>query len=102
MRVMLEPGDATRYTFLVEESGDKNYLFVAGAPRFDLYKYNKGAVLAFYKKYPTFTVDLSDLEFLDDDYIQYMSEHSKCNPWTARAAIMAMKEYMDREVNNFE
>lgn len=102
MRIVLEPGDGTRYTFLVEQSGDKDYLFVAGAPRFDLYKYNKDAVLAFYKKYPTFTVDLTDLEFLNDDYIQYMSEHSKCNVWTARAALMAMKKFIEIEKNNYE
>lgn len=102
MRIELEPGDATRYVFLIEESGDKDYLFVAGAPRFDLYEYNKNDVAAFYKKHPTFTVDLSNLEFLDDGYIQYMVQHSNCNPWTARAAIIAMKKFIEIEKNNYE
>ena len=56
---------------------------------------------AFYKKYPAFATDLSNVEYLDDDYIQYMAGHSKCNPWIARAAIMAMNEYIIKEKNNY-
>ena len=102
MRIVLEPGDAPRYTFLVEESGDKNYLLVAGSPRFDLYEYDKNSVLHFYKQYPMIESDLLDFDWQADPYISYIIEHSKCNTWTARAALIAAKRFMELEENNYE
>lgn len=102
MRVVLEPGDGTRYAFLVESGANKEYLWIAGSPRFDLYEYDRNSMLAFFRRYPNTTADLLDLGWMEDSYIQYIADHSKCNVWTARAALMAMKRYMDTEKNNYE
>lgn len=97
MRIVLEPGDGTRYAFLVEQSADKRYLWVAGTPRFDLYEYDINSMLAFFRHYPNTAADLLDLNWMEDSYIQYIVDHSKCNVWTARAALMAMRQYVEQQ-----
>lgn len=102
MHIVLEPGDMTKYTFLIEPSPNKGYLFVSGSPRFDLYEYRYELVEEFYARRLGFEEDLTDLDFMDDNFVLYIVHHSNCNPWTARAAIIAMKRFADLEKNNYE
>lgn len=101
MHIVLEPGDMTKYHFLVENSEIPHVLYVAGEPRFDLYPYDTDEVNRIYKMYSDF-LDSTQDTFMADPFIHYICKHSNCSPWTARAAIMAMKNFMDLEKNNYE
>ena len=94
MRIILEPGDMTRYEFLIEKGWGET-LIIAGCPRFDLYAYSEADVFQLYSLFP----DLEDREASHDSLFssgifQYIIGHSNCNPWTARAAVIAMKKFI--------
>lgn len=101
--ILSEPGDATRYEFVVSTLPDRNdALFIAsvargqGCPRFVGYTYNIDSLLAFRKDWAeVFDQDgtgryRDTVRRLDSHHlIGYAASHSDANPWTALAALMA-------------
>lgn len=75
--VIIEPGDKTRYEFIMYEQGD--YIHAAGTPDFRLYQYPKWDILDFHER-------KADIK---DGFVEYISFHSDCNKWTALAFIKA-------------
>lgn len=86
--VEIEPGDATRYHFTFtpshEPRGGPGYLTVSGTPDFALYSYDTRSLRDAYHRWK----DLPSPP-VDDPYLTYITAHSGCNPWTARAMVLA-------------
>lgn len=111
--IELEPGDGTRYEFLVapvpvDAPSEDPSVFVAsvgrgwGAPAFVGYAYTISDLLDFAKRFPRtcnvgrehYREAVRDEAALEDHFVGYMRGHSGmtahlCNPWTALAAIRA-------------
>ena len=78
-----EPGDKTRYRFMLQFL-DK-FVRVAGTPDMRMYEYSYESINYFWETN-------GENATIDDNYIKYIAEHSFCNPWTALAFLKVMKE----------
>lgn len=84
MLISMEPGDATRYEFMVMPIGPGR-VCVAGQPKFGMYDYELESIFAAHTRLGD--MPIGEEEPLSDHYVKYVVEHSKCNPHTARAMI---------------
>ena len=82
--INMQPGDATRYTFVVVPVGTQ-WVSVAGTPNFSLYDYHVDEIMGAHTRLGDMPVDSQ--EALKDFSVQYIAAHSHCNPYTARAMI---------------
>lgn len=82
--INIQPGDATRYTFVVVPVGIE-WVSVSGTPSFSLYDYRVDEIMAAHTRLGDMSVHSQ--EALKDFSVQYIAEHSHCNPYTARAMI---------------
>jgi len=110
-----EPGDSTRYEFTITVGYSKNYVLISKGSSgavFVSYDYNIDHLEMLADYNPDFTKDIPPKEYqgtfgkseIGKDFISYMCEHSKCNPWTAIAAIRAALKVipMLREIGEVE
>ncbi len=112
MYVHLQPGDGTRYEFIVcraygeNEPLDTDNLYCTCLNiKFIGYRYHESSI----REYVARVMDLEDVEQIGrkkegeklvlDHFIEYISNpaHSDCSPWTARAACMAMYTFLQME-----
>ncbi len=117
--IWLEPGDGTRYEFVVmrrpplypgESNTDNLMVATVSSITFRGYYYHDYSVqgyldratgrsdedVLFTREVPTGVGETSPAL---DEFLAYMSDsaHSACNPWTARAACLAMGEFLKQE-----
>ena len=90
-----EPGDVTRYEFLLFPKGE--YVLVAGSPGFTLYPYRIADAIRCAneieaKGYP-------DVE-PDHHYLSYVLGHSTNNIWTAAAMCLAVRGWENERSTN--
>jgi hypothetical protein len=99
--VILEPGDMTRYQFVISESPDEDpdFILIANAgdsPKFDSYLYRRASIKGFFNevgKPPKLKKDYSKWadkkEVMDNPFLDYVISHSgNCNPFTAIAGLI--------------
>jgi hypothetical protein len=103
--VELEPGDLTRYRFLITENPDnndnynnENYIGISShwdGPRFESYTYRKLAIVDFFKEVGEPPIDSekyqnwANHEVMNHPYLRYVISHSgDCNPYTALAGLI--------------
>lgn len=86
--VIIEPGDMTKYQFCIiyKEKGRILVASISG-PRFDGYDYSLSEII----EYINNTHEKRCEESINS-YIQYIVDHSNCNPWTAVAMCKAVYE----------
>ena len=105
MWIRLEPGDGTRYEFvIVWDPTAPGYLLImatGGGAEFHSYGFESGELKRFGDKFPEWleadtesyrrvaanTIPATDL-------VSYMVGKAQCNPWTALAAIRAANIYL--------
>ncbi len=102
----LEPGDGTHYEFLIMRYDRSNLLCAAvshgsGSALFAGYTYRVTSVLDCLERMEGAAKEEEIYQEFGqiDHYLGYMTErgHSDCNSWTARAACMAMGEFLSKE-----
>jgi len=98
--VELEPGDLTKYRFLITENPYYNdsYIGIAShyvSPRFESYLYKKSSIVDFFKEVGEPPVDKKEYqnwatyEVMNHSYLKYVISHSgDCNPYTALAGLI--------------
>jgi len=98
MFIELEPGDQTKYRFLISDVvhpiPERAFVRIASVdgPRFDGYLYHKEDIRNYAFRHAGQTKDYSlgkREKMLDDDYLSYVMAHSRCDRCTAVAAMMA-------------
>lgn len=82
VRVVSEPGDATRYDYYVMKDGPDNYIF---APCRSTFRFPQR--INYYEG-----VNARN----DDAALDEIADREFCNPWTVRECIEAMIEMEDR------
>lgn len=99
----IEPGDGTRYEFLIAEvEPGKLRIAAVGGARFEGYAYAVDGMRRFAARYgDALTADdyqsaIRDSGALDDPLVEYAAEqaHSNCNRWTAVAALRCAVAHM--------
>ena len=102
--VMDQPGDGTRYDFIVTDVPEMNQVIIAGTgkgAKFKGYTYRKASIISFLLEFPDVLINDRDTyrdkvgEIMPDrhfpPFVGYICDdkHSDCNPWTALAAMRA-------------
>ena len=84
-----EPGDGTHYEFMWMRA-QTGFVRVAGTPDLRMYEYNIESIKRCYEEHR----DLVGTKAfpVEEPYIGYVVEHSKCNPWTAWAMVQCIAE----------
>tara|TARA_Y100000310_G_scaffold202077_1_gene202190 strand:- start:38 stop:508 length:471 start_codon:yes stop_codon:yes gene_type:complete len=106
----IQPGDGTRYTFIVMEGPHSDgWLTIAGTgdgAAFSGYRYDKESLLACADEYGLwgnlrpfkheYQQRVRECGILDEHFVHYMAEssHSDCSAWTAVAAIGAAVQFI--------
>ena len=100
----LEPGDGTRYEFMVMRKDAENlYCAEVHGLTCQGYIYREFSVLeCFAELVPgklSFRGGKSGISELMHPYLGYITEpaHANCNPWTARAMVFAMWQFLQDE-----
>ena len=97
----LEPGDGTRYEFLImRKDGDNLYCAEVNTLTFRGYIYRPSSILPCMEE-----LKEGELSAKVDNrgpglihpYLGYIADKSHCNPWTARAAVFAMWRFLQDE-----
>lgn len=107
MTITCQPGDGTRYRFIVARKDEFN-LWISSVEdtKFTGYVYSIQSVNEFIAHQNQMKDREVILEYFGSDkalrihhFLEYMSEpeHSDCNPWTARAACLTMFHYLVHE-----
>jgi len=102
LAMRIQPGDGTAYEFLVSRSTyyfPKDYILIAkggDGPEFGGYPYQITSIQQFmlehrlfWQDYESYEKYVDDNKILDASYVGYVVGHSKCDRWTALAAIIA-------------
>lgn len=71
LRIINEPGDATRYDYVVVYQGNGNYSFASVSNSFN---------------YPR-ELNYYDVRDLDEEGLIAMAKEKQCNPWTLKECI---------------
>lgn len=105
--VEIEPGDKTKYSFIISNVDD--YILIAGTGEgamFQGYSYDKISIKEFCKKYEYSNIGyneyqkwVSDNKILEEGYLGYIVNHSHCNVWTALIAVFCMNEVIKENEN---
>ena len=103
----LQPGDLTKYQFLISESveGSSEYIHIVStinAPPFKAYEFKKEHIEQFFKfvGLPPIRKDLyktwaNDDKIVNNDYLMYaIKKGGDCNYYTALAALTCGLEYI--------
>lgn len=104
--VTFEPGDHTKYTFIITTGQYKpeRYLTIArgdSGPPFSTYPYLKQDINKFMSTFPmlkettpkNYDYTLQRSCCRDDGFIHYMQSHSMCESYTALAAVICAWRY---------
>ena len=99
--IEIEPGDMTRYSFIVSDY-NIDYVMIIGSgrgPKFEGYGYRKDSIKFSMERFDikideSYRSYIRENKILDDPYIEYIVDHSFCNPWTAIAAILCANEFL--------
>lgn len=88
-----ELGDGTHYEFLWMRA-QPGFVRVAGTPDLRMYEYQIESIERCYETYRELA---GTKEFpVEEPYIGYVVEHSRCNPWTAWAMIQCLAERWEK------
>lgn len=102
----IEPGDGTRYEFIVTPYRDGEYLYCLSTGEgasFSSALYRIDEVQKYIDEHPkwdykdagdTLGYDVDGGKSTFDRMVAYITSESACNPWTAVAALMAMNRYI--------
>ena len=87
-RVTIQPGDGTRYRFMIVPEA-KGYVFISGVDctRFNGYTYSVDDIKHCFLELPK--TPKTPEEFCHLPLIRYMHDYADCSYWEARAAVLA-------------
>lgn len=90
-QILSEPGDATRYEYLMMPDGDGRYYFMPSKPSFMYPQYIELEEMDEY----IMVKQLSNIE--GTDCIIKLAEKFNCNPYTVMECVRSMQEHLKQE-----
>lgn len=93
----LEPGDMTKYNFIIAKNPHKPELIIAGygSTRFSGYYYSIDNINTLFKYLPVRNQEYSAwVSDLDISFLGYIESHSNCDKYTAIAAMQCAKSLL--------
>jgi hypothetical protein len=91
----LQPGDMTKYKFIISNNSDDVIIVGFNPTKFDGYTYHKESIERFFVENIVDQENYSQwVQDLNDSFIEYIEDHSNCTKYVAVAALICAKNLL--------